>query len=76
MHAQVMTDVSDSVGLLLTACIEPGLPPEAKIDPNDFRKNRLYTEVGGGRVRACVSACVCVCVCVCACVRACVRVCV
>ncbi|KAF5827857.1 hypothetical protein DUNSADRAFT_18612 [Dunaliella salina] len=39
---KVISDVSDSVALLFDEFIEPNLPAVAKIDTNDFRRNRLY----------------------------------
>ena len=41
-------DCSDSVSRLLTTVIEPRLVPAAKIDPNEFRHARLYTQVCWG----------------------------
>jgi len=37
-----LNDSSDSVKKLLEDDIIPGLPPEAKTDPNDFRRDSLY----------------------------------
>ncbi|KAG2491392.1 hypothetical protein HYH03_010183 [Edaphochlamys debaryana] len=40
-----MDDASDAVGALLAEVqAAPGLPPEAKVDPNDFRRERFYLE--------------------------------
>ncbi|KAG2452449.1 hypothetical protein HYH02_002691 [Chlamydomonas schloesseri] len=40
-----LTDMSDAVARLLAEICEcPDLPPEARVDPNDFRCNRFYTE--------------------------------
>ena len=44
----MLTDVSDSVSHLFDSFIEPGLPPVAKHDTNDFRRNRFYTKVQFG----------------------------
>ncbi|KAG2452450.1 hypothetical protein HYH02_002692 [Chlamydomonas schloesseri] len=38
------TDASDAVGMLLEEISNaPDLPPEAKVEPNDFRRHRFYT---------------------------------
>ncbi|KAG2484429.1 hypothetical protein HYH03_016739 [Edaphochlamys debaryana] len=39
-----MDDASDAVAALLAdVSSAPGLPPEARVDPNDFRRDRFYT---------------------------------
>jgi len=42
---QVLTDVSDSVSHLFDHFIEPGLPDVAKVNTNDFRRDRFYCKV-------------------------------
>ncbi|GLC40789.1 hypothetical protein PLESTB_000022500 [Pleodorina starrii] len=43
INTKRMTDASDALGALLEEVItSPSLPPEARMDPNDFRRNRLY----------------------------------
>lgn len=37
--------VAEAVGILMGHDIEPNLEVEARIDPNDFRRDRLYNEV-------------------------------
>ena len=36
--------VSECVEKLSAECIEPNLPPEACVDPDQFRRERLYNE--------------------------------
>merc|ERR1719155_307758 len=43
-YNEELNDVSDCVEKLLTECIEKYLPKEARVDPDDFRRERLYTE--------------------------------
>lgn len=42
IYSKEMKDASDSVARLMSECIEANLPPEAKIDPDIFRRNRFY----------------------------------
>lgn len=53
---KVLSDVSDSVARLFDEYIEPGLPPMAKLDTNEFRRNRLYSQVRTAPLAACVGA--------------------
>lgn len=52
---QVLSDVSDSVSHLFDNFIEPHLPDVAKVDTNDFRRNRLYCKVQQCHVCLCPS---------------------
>ncbi|EFJ45989.1 hypothetical protein VOLCADRAFT_118253, partial [Volvox carteri f. nagariensis] len=39
-----MTDASDAIGALLEGvAASPGIPPEARVDPNEWRRVRFYT---------------------------------
>ena len=39
-----ISDVSECIDKLFVDCLEPGLPKEARLDPDHFRRDRLYRE--------------------------------
>ncbi|GIL79647.1 hypothetical protein Vretimale_12241 [Volvox reticuliferus] len=44
IHTKRMTDASDALGMLLEEVVaSPNLPPEARVDPNEWRRTRFYT---------------------------------
>lgn len=50
--AKILDDSSDSVQKLLDDVIVPQAPPETRIIPNDFRRERMYTPEMEVQVRA------------------------
>ena len=42
--SKMMTDASDAVDRLMDEFVIPNLPPEALVDPNEFRFTRLYNQ--------------------------------
>ncbi|GIL52460.1 hypothetical protein Vafri_8339 [Volvox africanus] len=44
IHTKRMTDASDALGMLLEEVVaSPSLPPEARVNPNEWRRTRFYT---------------------------------
>ena len=44
IDSREMSDASDAVEKLVEEYILPNVPPQALVDPNDFRFKRMYTE--------------------------------
>lgn len=49
---KILDDSSDSIKKLIEDKLLMNLPPEARIQPNDFRKNRLYTQEMEGAIKS------------------------